>query len=486
MICHRPHSRLLVLIFIAILLPLVNFPSFAADGQVPKKNILFIAVDDLRAQLGCYGDTEIHSPNIDRLAKRGVRFDRAYCNVPRCGASRASVITGIRAPADIWNCYEIPLNFVTLPAWMSKHGYHSISNGKVLHYIKDRRHDWDELWRSAEVYYGEEDWGKYNTYGIWQNPASAEHVNPASLRGPYCESADVPDDAYQDGKVAAKTIDDLRRLKQNGQPFFLACGFWRPHLPFNAPKKYWDLYNREEIELADNYYPPRFNPRQNVSAKEFDRYARTAGDLKATREFQAEARHAYYACVSYIDAQIGKIITQLDELGLADNTIVVLWSDHGFLLGEHSFWGKQNTLHESLRVPLIISGPGLPEGAATKALVELVDLYPTLCDLVGLPRPGHLHGTSFAPILKNPGSPGRPAAFSRFSGCEAVKTARYLYTEWVDEAGRITPMLFDHLNDPGENENIANREESAAIVEHHSLLIKKELLRTRQIDLKKF
>ena len=458
-------------------------PLFAQDGNA-KKNILFIAVDDLRAQLGCYGDEEIFSPNIDRLASRGVLFNRAYCNVPRCSASRASVMTGIRAPADIWNCYEIPLTYITLPAWLSKHGYHTVSNGKVLHYIKDRKYDWDELWRSAEVYYGAEDWGKYNTYGIWQNPESAQHVNPASLRGPYCESAEVPDDAYQDGKVAEKTIADLRRLKQRGEPFFLACGFWRPHLPFNAPKKYWDLYDRDEIRLADNYYPPKNNPAQNVSAQEFERYART-GDAKATEAFQAEARHAYYACVSYVDAQIGRVLDVLDELGLADDTIVMLWSDHGFLLGEHSFWGKQNTLHESLRVPLIVSAPGLAKNERTGALVELVDLYPTVCDLTGLPKPDHLHGESFTPVLRNPKRRWKHAAFSRFGGCEAVKTERYLYTEWYDSGQRV-PMLFDHQRDPGENVNIANRPAAADIVQRLSRLIREEQLRTQEIDQRKF
>jgi len=456
-----------------------------SQGAPQRANVLFIAVDDLRAQLGCYGDSEIISPNIDRLAARGVRFDRAWCNIPRCGASRASVITGIRAPADIWNCYEIPLNYVTLPAWFSKHGYRTISNGKVLHYIKDQRHDWDELWRSTEVYYGKEDWGKYNTYGIWQNPASAAHVNPASLRGPYCESAGVPDDAYQDGKVAAKTIADLRRLKTTGEPFFLACGFWRPHLPFNAPKKYWDLYDREKIILAENHYPPRFNPTQNVSAREFERYART-GEVKATREFQAEARHAYYACISYVDAQIGRVLNALEDFGLADNTIVILWADHGFLLGEHTFWGKQSTMRESLRVPLIVSAPGLPKGATSRALVELVDLYPTLCELTQIPLPEHLHGRSIVPELTSPTAKGRPAVFSRFSGREAVKTDRYLYTEWTDDGGGITSMLFDHLEDPGENENIAGQPNAAPVVERLSLMIKRELLRTRQIDNLKF
>ncbi len=481
MIANRRTAVLLLsALAVALLLPAVE-----STAAAPRKNILFIAVDDLRAQLGCYGDTEVISPNIDRLAARGVRFNRAWCNIPRCGASRASIITGVRAPADIWNCYEIPLNYVTLPAWLSKHGYHTISNGKVLHYIKDHRHDWDELWRSAEVYYGAEDWGKYNTYGIWQNPESARFVNPESLRGPYCESADVPDDAYQDGKVAAKTVAELRRMKAAGEPFFLACGFWRPHLPFNAPKKYWDLYDREKIRLADNHYPPRFNPVQNVSAREFERYART-GEVKVTKEFQAEARHAYYACVSYVDAQIGKVLAALDELGLADDTIVMLWADHGFLLGEHTFWGKQSTMRESLRVPLIVSAPGLPRGATSNALVELVDLYPTLCELTGVPAPEHLHGQSIVPELERPAAKGRPAAFSRFSGREAVKTDRYLYTEWTDEEGRVTPMLFDHLKDPGENENIARQPEAAHVVERLSRMIKQELLRTRLIDERKF
>ncbi len=477
---HHHKTTLRILFIVSIAMPAVAL----AETPSERPNVLFIVVDDLRASLGCYGDRQILTPNIDSLASRGVLFNNAYCNVPRCGASRASVITGIRAPADIWNCYEIPLTYITLPAWLSKHGYHTVSNGKVLHYIKDRKYDWDEVWRSAEVYFGTEDWGKYNTYGIWQNPASAQHINPASQRGPYCEWAVVPDDAYQDGKVAEKAIADLRRMKESEQPFFLACGFWRPHLPFNAPKKYWDLYDRDQIELAANYYPPRNNPARNGSAKAFERYART-GEVKATEAFQAEARHAYYACVSYVDAQIGKVLDALDEFGLADDTIVILWSDHGFLLGEHSFWGKQNTMLESLRVPLIVSAPGLAKDAEADALIELVDLYPTICDLTGLPKPDHLHGDSFRGVLQNPMRDWKQAAFSRFSGCEAVKTQRYLYTEWYDD-GRIVPMLFDHQTDPGENDNIAARPDSAGLVKQLSRLIREELLRTGQIDQRKF
>jgi arylsulfatase A-like enzyme len=480
---HHLSGTLCVVAFTLLFSPGLSVCSPARETSRP--NILFIAVDDLRAQLGCYGDAEVQSPNIDRLAGQGVLFERAYCNIPRCGASRASILTGIRAPADIWNCYEIPLTYVTLPAWFSKHEYHTVSNGKVLHYLKDRKYDWDEVWRSAEVYFGEEDWGKYNTYGIWQNPESGNSVNPASLRGPYCERAEVDDEAYQDGKVAEKTIADLERLGKGDQPFFLACGFWRPHLPFNAPAKYWDLYERDRIQLADNPYPPRFNPAENVSAQEFERYART-GDIKATAEFQAEARHAYYACISYVDAQIGKVLDALDRLNLRESTVVVLWSDHGFLLGEHSFWGKQNTMRESLQVPLIISAPGLPRGARTDALVELVDLYPTLCELSDLPLPDHLHGKSLVPLLQDPELPGREAVFSRFSGCESIITGRYSYTEWRDESGGLIPMLFDHESDPGENENIAGRSDASEVVERLSLRIKQELLRTQRIDGQKF
>ena len=442
-----------------------------APPALERPNILFIAVDDLRPQLGCYDHPETLSPNIDRLAARGTLFERAYCNVPVCGPSRVSVLTGLRTSSGQWRSSDVKRPFTTMPALFKANGYEAISNGKIFHHLGDRAGDWsEEPWRSIEIYHGDTDWANYNEYGIWQSDASAAFVNPKSKRGPYFEAADVPDNAYQDGKVADKTIADLKRLKEDGSPFFLACGFWRPHLPFNAPKKYWDMYQRDEIVLADNRFEPEGMPKRMSSSTEIDRYA-LAGSRKSSDEFHLEARHAYYASVSYVDAQIGRVMDSLDELGLADNTIVVLWGDHGWNLGEHDFWGKHNTFNNSLQVPLIVCAPGAKTNNRTPKLVELVDLYPTLCDLAGLPSAANLQGESFVGLLNDPNDGGKEAVFSRWSGCEAVKTDRYLFTEWKGKTA--ARMLFDHQLDPQENVNLAAKEESAEVVREHSWRLNK-------------
>lgn len=441
-------------------------------SQTPQRpNVLFIAVDDLRPQLGTYGDEEVLSPNIDRLAMRGTQFNRAYCNVPVCGPSRVSVLTGLRTKANQWKCSNLKREFITLPGLFKKHGYTTLSNGKVFHHLSDREQDWSTTpWRSVEIYHGDSDWANYNAYGIWQSESSSAHIHPKSKRGPYCESADVADNAYQDGKVAEKTIADLKQLKESGDPFFLACGFWRPHLPFNAPKKYWDLYQRDQIQLANNRYPPKNLPPVCRTSGEIDNYA-LSGIRKQMDEFHLEARHGYYASVSYVDAQIGKVIHALDALGLAENTIVVLWGDHGWNLGEHNFWGKHNTLNNSVHAPLIICAPGKKANSATHQLVEFVDIYPTLCELTGLPIPEHAQGSSFAELLTHPDQKFKEALFIRWPGCVAVKTDRYLYTEWR-KGGEVTHrMLFDHQLDPDENVNIADDPEAADIVRHHSQLL---------------
>jgi len=473
----RPRYRLSRRDFLSVLgagalgaaLPsLVNGDSPQPSG---KPNILFIAVDDLRPQLGCYGHKKPLTPHIDRLAARGTVFKRAFCNVPVCGPSRVSVLTGIRPRPSQWRCSDLTVDYTTLPAYFKEHGYHAQSNGKVLHHLNDRSEDWSEpTWRSIEIYHGKTDWANYNAYGIWQDESSAKAVNPKSLRGPYCEAADVPDNAYQDGKVAEKTIADLRRLKTMNKPFFLACGFWRPHLPFNAPKKYWDLYQREDVEMATNRFRPENLPSPCRTSGEIDRYALT-NERKQTEEFHKEARHAYYACVSYIDAQVGRVLAALDDLGLAENTIIVLWGDHGWNLGEHDFWGKHNTLHNSLHAPLVVCAPGTRQASSTDRLVEFVDIFPSLCELAGLPIPGHAEGRSFVPLLTDPGKQWKEAVFSHWTGCEAVKTDRYLYTEWKKD-GKVTHrMLFDHETDPLENVNIAERPEAQEIVATHSRLI---------------
>ncbi|MBI9019336.1 MAG: sulfatase-like hydrolase/transferase [Phycisphaerae bacterium] len=259
-----------------------------------KPNILFIAVDDLRCQLGCYGHSETISPNIDKLAAEGTIFKRAYCQVPVCGPSRVSVLTGVRPDSSMWKCSDLKTRFKTLPALFKDNGYYAISNGKVFHHMHDQEQDWSQLpWRSVPIYHGQGDWAKYNSNKLWQDDESGKNINPKTARGPYFDCADMPDNAYQDGKVAEKTIADLKRLKDMDKPFFLACGFWRPHLPFNAPKKYWDLYKREDIKLADNRYKPKDLPSQCRNSSEINQYGLVA-NRKSDENFHRQARHGYY------------------------------------------------------------------------------------------------------------------------------------------------------------------------------------------------
>ncbi len=433
--------------------------------------MLFLVVDDLRTQLGCYGHKETLSPNLDRLAGRGALFERAYCQVPVCGPSRLTVLTGVRVSPYVWASRKMKAPFVSLPAWFKSHGYRCVSLGKVFHHKMDRAADWSEPpWRSAHVY-GKGGWAKYNTNGLWQNPESGRFINPRTGRGPYFEHADVPDEAYQDGKLAKRAVAELERLARGGKPFFLACGFWRPHLPLNAPEKYWKLYDSKKIRIADNRFRPKGAPPQLKGSREIDSYALVKGRKKSI-PFHVQTRHAYYACVSYVDAQVGKVLDALRRLGLEKDTVVVLWGDHGWHLGEHNFWGKHNTLENALHAPLLLAGPGVPRGLRSKALVELVDIYPTLCDLAGLPLPGHLEGASLVPHLRRPERPWKEAVFAKWTGgARAVGTKRFLYTEWIRKGKRVAEMLYDHKLDPEENVNVAGRPEYAKVVKRMRSLL---------------
>ena len=384
---------------------MLAFSSLSVFSQTEKMNVLFLMADDMRPELGCYGVKEVKTPNIDRFAASGLLFQNAYCNIPVSGASRASLLTGVypHYPDRFVNysayaSKDCP-TAIPISRWFTSHGYYTISNGKVFHHLSDHANSWSEPpYRKHpdgyDVY-----WAEYNKWELWMNEASARTINPKTMRGPFCEWAEVPDTAYDDGKLALKAIADLKRLKEQGKPFFMACGFWKPHLPFNAPKKYWDLYDREKIPVANNRFRPKDLPNEVKNSTEIYAYARTttADDIS----FQKEAKHGYYACLSYVDAQIGKVLDALDELGLANNTIVVLLGDHGWHLGEHNFLGKHNLMDRSTHVPLIVRVPGLKKGK-TKSMVEFVDLYPTLCELCHLPIPkNQLDGTSFVPILTN-------------------------------------------------------------------------------------
>ena len=289
------------------------------------------------------------------------------------------------------------------------------------------------------------------------NDASARSVNPKNGRGPFCEWAEVPDTAYDDGKLAMKAISDLKRLKEKGKPFFLACGFWKPHLPFNAPKKYWDMYDRESIPVADNMFRPEGLPPQVQNSGEIYAYAGTTepDDIY----FLKEAKHGYYACVSYVDAQIGKVLDALEDLGLADNTVVVLLGDHGWHLGEHGFLGKHNLMEKATHVPLIVRVPGKKRGQ-TFSMVEFVDLYPTLCELCGLPEPeGQLDGTSFACMMDDLDAETKDRVYIQWQGGDNAVDSRFNYAEWLRAGKAVSRMLFDHETDPDENRNVSEMPE---------------------------
>jgi arylsulfatase A-like enzyme len=262
--------------------------------------------------------------------------------------------------------------------------------------------------------------------------------------------ADVPDNAYADGQIAERTITDLRRLKEDGRPFFIACGFLKPHLPFYAPRKYWDLYDRGQITIADNRSRPSGAPRRLNGSREYRGYI--LGDFTDNSdEFHRMMRHGYFACVSYTDAQVGKVLAELDRLGLADDTIVVLWGDNGWNLGEHNFWGKHNTLHPAVNAPLMIRVPGRTEGSRSEALVGFLDMFPTLCELADVPVPDTVQGRSLVPLIDDPKQSFRDAVYTRYMQGDCVVTEQFIYTQYRNDG----EMLYDLKKDPRENRNVA-------------------------------
>jgi arylsulfatase A-like enzyme len=430
-----------------------------------RPNVLFIPIDDLRPQLSCYGRPQMVSPNIDRLADGGVLFTRAYCQAPVCGATRASLLTGVRPTRDrfvtykTWADEDLP-GALTLPEHFRKHGYVTLSDGKVFHHRTD----------TAERSWSEEPWHPHlqprESWRNYQLDANRAADVDSRHRGPPFECADVPDNAYFDGRIADRAIEDLHRLALAGDPFFLAVGFLKPHLPFNAPKRYWDYYRPDDIDLADNPFKPEGAPDQAMHEwGELRAYFDVPRTGPLPDEMARRLIHGYYAATSFTDAQVGRLLDELETLGLRENTIVALWGDHGWQLGEHGLWCKHCNFHTSLWSPLIVSSPGAGAGRRCEALVEFVDVYPTLCELAGLPRPDHLEGTSFAPLLGDPRRRWKQAAFSRYRAGDSIRTDRHLYTEWTDDEGNLTArMLYDHESDPGENQNVSERPENADLV----------------------
>jgi arylsulfatase A-like enzyme len=431
------------------------------NASTSQPNILFIAVDDLRPELGCYGAQHIHSPNIDALAAKATLFNNSYCNIPVCGASRASILTGLRPTMTRFKVYytradEDAPDAETLPGVFKKNGYTTISNGKVLHVREDSKSDWDEIWRGRGA--------SPRDYLTQEN----QLLDSGDGRGNPVENIDVKDTAYVDGKTLLKSIEDLKQLKDSHQPFFLAVGFLKPHLPFNAPKKYWDLYNRDEIKLPENRFKPTDVPKEAWhTSGELRHYNGVPEEGPVSDSLATTLIHGYYACVSYTDALVGQLLQALNDLGLAKNTIVVLWGDHGWNLYEHGLWCKHSNYRTSLKAPLIVKIPDQQQGFARKEMVEFVDIYPTLVDLCGIEAPSHLQGNSLRPLLNNSEDhPWKDRVESVWHNGFTYTTDHHTYTEWRSQTDSIEgQMLFDHQSDPDENINIVDQKESQSVID---------------------
>ncbi|MFC4991599.1 sulfatase [Rubritalea tangerina] len=449
-----------------------------------KPNVVFIAIDDMRPEIGCYGASHVKTPHMDALSKNAVTFHKAYCQQAICGPSRASLLTGMRPDSskvhgNHSHYRDIHPNLKTLPELFKDHGYHTFAAGKINHGVfpKGMAPKWDcmgdpQSWSEPafrpgpRYYYTEEgikaaqsvfkkrfknrplsDWDKYLTFG------------------PLTEAPDVSDDTLYDGQVAAKAVEKLKDFSQNpNQPFFLALGFIKPHTPYIAPKKYWDLYQRDAIPLAKNQNFPTGAPTwAGHASSELRRYTDQPKRGTFSEAQQRKTKHGYYACISYIDAQIGRVLQSLDQLNLRKNTIVILWSDHGYHLGEQNLWGKTTNYELDTRVVLICSAPNKPgNGQASHALVELVDIYPTLTDLANLPTPKSCEGKSFAPLLESPNKIWKPAAYSQFPRGKrkgySLTDGKYRYIEWIENNAVIARELYNHQSDPYESTNIADKE----------------------------
>ncbi len=460
---HRLSSLLPHCLAGAILLG-ISLSAHAAETEKPatRPNVLFIAIDDLRPELGCYGVKEIISPNIDRLAKSGLVFSHAYCQQAVCLPSRASLLTGARP--DTTKAWDLSTDFrkampdvVTLPQLFKNNGYFTMAMGKIYHHGFDDVPSWSIPTAFPKAPHG--------AGAREQDPDAPKVELSAKGRGPVVEMVDGPDNSLHDGELGDMAVAALKNLKGKKEPFFLAVGFIKPHLPFNAPKKYFDLYDPAKIPLAPNPFYPKDAPAYAIPpGGELRSYSGVPAGWPIKEDFARKLKQGYYAAVSYVDAQVGRVLNELDQQGLRDNTIIILWGDHGWKLGEHQAWAKHTNVENDTHAPLILSVPGMGKvGGKIDALVEFVDIYPTLADLAGLPLPSHLEGTSFKPLLANPDRPWKTAAFSQYPRGKnlmgyTMRTDRYRYTKWVnrkDHSKVDAVELYDEQTDPQENTNIA-------------------------------
>jgi iduronate 2-sulfatase len=471
--------------------------ALAATAHAPKArpNVLLICVDDLKPLLGCYGEKRIQTPNIDRLARGSVLFERAYCNQAVCAPSRNALMTGVR-PTTL-GIYDLGTHFragasnaVTLTQYFMRHGYRAEGLGKILH-VGHGNHEDPASWSvphrqfNSVAYVLPENRAKQ---GLTREEALFANQDGTRLpRGAAYESADVPDGAYPDGKLAAEAITRLRAAKEKpSEPFFLAVGFLKPHLPFCAPRKYWDLYQRESFQIPSLRTAPEGAPKYAPTTWGELRQYSDVPERGPLNDDQVPALlHGYYAATSFVDAQIGRVLDELNRLGLAENTIIVLWGDHGWHLGDHGMWCKHSNYEQANRIPLLIRAPGIPKsGRRTQSLAETVDLYPTLCELAGLPAPvvpQGLEGNSLVPVLKRPSRENKEAVFHVYPRSRpgdgailgrAVRTERYRLVEWKKPGGAPESAefeLYDYKKDSLETRNLAP-EQPKIVKKLHALI----------------
>lgn len=451
-----------------------------SDGRtIGQSNVLIILVDDLKPNLGCYGDPLAKTPNIDRLAASGMRFEMAYCNQSVCAPSRNNLLLGSRSTSiGIYGLgrhfRDVLPNAVTMPQYFSKNGWKSASFGKVLHTghgNHDDPHSWDVpayLDKVVEYLLPEStEGGQLTREEAYFTNQKLDRIGSLP-KGYAWENADVDDDGYADGRIAEKVIERLQfHQNEPEKPFFIMAGFVKPHLPFTAPKKYWDMHDPNAFPLASDQNDPEAAPGfAGKRGGEIVNYAPlTVANLKETA-VQRQLLHGYYAAASFADAQIGKVLDALDRYGFSDNTIVVLWGDHGWHLGDHGYWTKHTNYEQANRIPIIFRVPGMTEpGSVTRQLAETVDIFPTLADLAGLPRPKGpqpIDGTSLVPVLKNSEASVRDHAYHAYPRGprmgRAIRTDRYRLVEWKRPGADQEEAVFevyDYQEDPGETRNLA-------------------------------
>jgi iduronate 2-sulfatase len=447
------------------------FSAFASAAAPPRPNVLLICVDDLKPLLGCYGDTVVKSPHIDRLAARGMVFERAYCNQAVCAPSRNALMTGLRSTT--LGIYDLGTNFrlaapdaVTVAQHFRNNGYRTESLGKIMHTGHGNREDaasWSvPHWRPSG-----------GQYASTSNRPPSQPKTGTDRRGAPVESAEVPDTAYSDGMIAEEAVKRLRSAPGKSEPFFLAVGFLKPHLPFCAPKKYWDLYRRDAFTLPEITTAPVGAPSYAATNwGELRNYTGIPPKGPLSADLQRELIHGYHAAVSYMDAQVGRVLDEVDRLGLAEKTIVVFWGDHGWHLGDHGQWCKHTNYEQAARIPILMRAPGVSKpGTRSSAVIETVDIYPTLSELAGLPVPKSSHpldGRSFVSTLRNPATPTKEAVFHSYPRNRpgegqvigrAVRTEHHRLVEWkkpgaAPETAELE--LYDYTADPLETKNLAS------------------------------